>query len=287
MGKQRIAFLTLHGMGETKPKYADQLRASLIDKLNADGHDDWGYLIFNSIYYQEPLQRNQEAYISDINGKIDWSNSRKRFFYAFSDPVSLEVRKEQANSPYEVCQRTILNSIDGCLTRIYELNNTLPPVVILAQSLGGQVISNYIWDAQRQQVARRHPSSGIWKNGGPTDVAMGGTRDQFRRLKSLRCLITTGCNIPLFLGGNPNPQAINSSTLKSNFEWLNYYDSDDILGWPLADLSQSYEEIVEDIKIQSGPAFIRETPLSHGQYWNTDEFQEQLVRKLRAIIREG
>lgn len=287
MGKKRIALLTLHGMGETKPSYADQLRESLIRRLNAEGEDDWGYLIFNSIYYQEQLQRSQEDYIAKISGKVDWSKSRQRFFYSFSDPVSLEARKEQANSPYEVCQRTILNAIDACLTRILELNSTLPPVVILAQSLGGQVISNYIWDAQRYQVARSHPTSGIWRDGGPKDIAQSSVRDQFRRLASLRCLITTGCNIPLFLGGNPNPQAINSSTLSSTFEWLNYYDADDILGWPLADLSPSYAELVEDTKIQSGGTFIRETPLSHGEYWHTDEFQLKLVEKLRAIIREG
>ena len=129
-----------------------------------------------------------------------------------------------------------------------------------------------------QSAAQRlSPTSGIWRDGGPKDIAQSSVRDQFRRLASLRCLITTGCNIPLFLGGNPNPQAINSSTLSSTFEWLNYYDADDILGWPLADLSPSYAELVEDIKIQSGGTFIRETPLSHGEYWHTDEFQLKLV----------
>lgn len=273
-------------MGETEPNYADQLRKNLIRMLNSNGQDDWGYLIFKSIHYQKPLQDSQTKYFQNIKNKIDWSPLRKFFVYSFSDPVSLETRKDENNSPYEVCQKSIMETIDSCLSEILEMNEELPPVVILAQSLGGQVISNYIWDAQRKKVAGRQPKSGIWKGVGPNDIPIGSTRDRFRRLESLRCLITTGCNIPLFLAGDPNPKAIDTSYFVDSFEWLNYYDADDVLGYPLSDLSSSYKEIVQDIVIQSGRGLIQETPFSHVEYWATGSFLDQLTRKLREIINE-
>jgi hypothetical protein len=284
MDRQRVVFLTVHGMGKTERNYADTLKLNLMNRLNSDGRNDWAYLNFNSIYYQEPLHAGQTKYFESIQDKVDWRKSREFFVHSFSDPVSLETRKEEDNSPYEVCQRAIMNTLDSCLSRLAEMNNTLPPVVILAQSLGGQVISNYIWDAQREVVAGRQPASGIWKNRGPLDVAKGGIRDKFRRLASLRCFITTGCNIPLFLAGDPYPKAINSLYLHSGFEWKNYYDADDVLGYPLADLGQSYEEIVEDIRIQCSPGVAQETPFTHGTYWETDSFLDDLAGKLREII---
>ena len=116
------------------------------------------------------------------------------------------------------------------------------PVVIVASSLGCQVISNYIWDAQRKKRKGEPPKFGIWRQGAVEEEC--GPQDDFRRLKSLRALFTTGCNIPLFVSGHSEIEAILPPNPNKPFEWKNYYDEDDVLGWPLRPLSDSYCRLV-------------------------------------------
>jgi len=61
-----------------------------------------------------------------------------------------------------------------------DLENRECPVIILAHSLGGHIMSNYIWDMQKP------------KNSLPDDLS------SFERLEYLAGMITFGCNIPVF-----------------------------------------------------------------------------------------
>ena len=60
-----------------------------------------------------------------------------------------------------------------------------------------------------------------------------------------------------------------------------FYDKDDVLGWPLADLSARYANLVTDIEINAGGGFwgwltSSWNPLSHNQYWQDSQFLQQL-----------
>ena len=143
------------------------------------------------------------------------------------------------------------------------------PVVIIALSLGCQVLSNYLWDAQH--------NSYIFEN---TDGIEPGKLD-FLRLTSLSNLVTTGCNIPLFVSGindricfnKPNPQ----------FKWDNYYDPDDVLGWPLRQLGESFN-IVNDHHINAGGLFTSWNPFSHVKYWTDKDVVSPLSTILMHLL---
>ncbi len=116
-------------------------------------------------------------------------------------------------------------------------------------------MSNNIWDVQS-----KNPKSGAWKYGGFEDSPPGSALDNFRRLKSLKHLYFTGCNIPIFVAGIPQQKikAFTSTSKGYSFKWKNIYDPDDSLGWPLKNLTvkserQSYNfEVNEDIPINTG-----------------------------------
>jgi hypothetical protein len=154
----------------------------------------------------------------------------------------------------------------------------------VAQSLGGQLISNYIWDAQQPRAY-----AGIWStpldDGVPADTA----RDNFRRMRTLRRLLTTGCNIPVFVAGHGTIEPIDRRKLGVDFRWINQFDPDDVLGWPLAQLSAAYAQLVEDRPVNAGGNSLLErikglSPYSHAQYWSTDHVLDGIADSLRELL---
>jgi hypothetical protein len=104
-------------------------------------------------------------------------------------------------------------------------------------------------------------------------------------MKSLKRLFSTGTNIPLFMAGHSNIVSITAPSL--SFKWLNFFDEDDVLGWPLRPLSPSYDALVDDIPINAGGGIVGGlisswNPLSHTQYWETREF----IRHVSSAVEE-
>ncbi|MEZ9914698.1 hypothetical protein AB4346_18055 [Vibrio breoganii] len=182
--ENEIAILTLHGMGDYKPHYYHGLEKKLVKKLK----NDWAKIAFVPIQYQPILQNNQEAVWERMNRfPLDGGFIRRFLLYGFSDAGSLEYSARSNDSDqYIQVQREIIRAIDEA----YQKVGPNKAVIIVAQSLGCQVISNYIWDAQN--------NLGIF-NGMEPDGS--DELKTFRRLGSCVYLLTTGCNIPMFVGG--------------------------------------------------------------------------------------
>ena len=100
-------------------------------------------------------------------------------------------------------------------------------------------------------------------------------------LKSLINLVTTGCNIPLFISGISDRQCFNKPN--DQFKWDNYYDPDDVLGWPLRQLSNSFN-IVKDHDINAGGLFTSWNPLSHLKYWSDKDVINPLADILKNLL---
>ena len=281
----KVAFLTLHGMGDTPKDFARKM----LTKLEATLGPDWSEVKADTVFYQTNLQENQvdlwKRYKADeIAGKIKLDHEylrREIFLYAFADASSMENDREQEHSAYQVIQTVIAQ-------KLMEIHNEQGnvPVVIHAQSLGCQVISNYIWDAQQDK-----PSCGYWKYLYPTiESNLSQEQKDVLRLKNLRKIVTTGCNIPLFVSGHSVIKAIDRSQLGDKFEWINLYDKDDILGWPLTPLSDAYRDLVTDRQINSSGGIsgkvLASTPLCHSHYWTDNDVINTIADTLTLLAHE-
>ena len=272
---KKIAFLTLHGMGTTKRSYYEELR----DDLKSDvGADIWNKDIhFDHIYYQDILQKPQNEYFKRVRNKVDSTKLRKFLLFGFSDAGGLEYSRTIDGSAYERTQKRIFDALGKAFDAV---ESPQAPVVFIAQSLGCQVLSNYIWDAMRDPS----PNFGVWQyDHGELDA----DDIHFRRLRTLRVLVTTGCNIPIFVGGLPRAQRIPINRPNDSFVWENYYDEDDALGWPLQALSGGYKALVRDIEVNVGNFLTSWNPLSHTGYWTDSDVQKPLVDHLQSLLEEG
>ncbi len=266
---KKIAVIAIHGMGDTDPNYAEPLRQNLVSMLEPA---EWDEIHFDKIWYQDLLQPNQEALFERSKSQLDGKFLRKFLLYGISDAAGLEYSRTTPGSVYELSQRRIFEVMSAAFDA---LDQPLAPVVIAAQSLGGQVISNYIWDALKPAV-----TWGFWRE--PPDFSE--DENRFHRFGSFRTLFTTGCNIPIFVGGLPQQEIVPITPPNPNFEWKNYFDEDDILGWPLQPLSDPYSDLVEDVPINAGRFWESWNPLSHTRYWEDKDFLRPLAAHLSALL---
>ena len=266
----QIGLLTLHGMGETESDYY----ADFYHKIKRRLGDSWGQVIFKPIYYQDLLQGKQELLFHKMRDQLDWKDLRKFLLYGFSDAASLEYKKGDIDSPYFKTQERIAQSMKSLFEQAGKQNI---PVIILAHSLGCQVLSNYLWDADGREV-----KEGYWALHQETNTNL----DAFCRMRSVKRLVTIGCNIPVFVAGHQNIQAINKPC--DDFQWVNFFDKDDVLGWPLQPLSDSYQQLVQDRHINASSGLLDPirawTPLSHGQYWKDNDVIDYLEKEIKSIL---
>ena len=179
------------------------------------------------------------------------------------------------------------NSILDVLDKTYDAVGPNVKIVLIAHSLGCHVISNYIWDAQSIEA-----NQGACRYEGFEDSPPGSDLDKFRRLKNLKFLYFTGCNIPIFLAGIPHGKikAISSRGKGYSFKWKNYFDPDDPLGWPLKNISTrnvkgSYKhEVNEDKAVNVGNVLNSCNPLSHNNYWSGNDVLNPLADDIKQLL---
>jgi hypothetical protein len=282
----QAALLTVHGMGETPRDYAEQLFQSVAARLGPLA----GQVDFRSIYYQDILKPNQEtvwARVSDTT-RLHYAELRRFLLFGFGDAAGLENRKEIDGSVYELAQAAIARQLLG-ITR----QDPSTRVVFLAQSLGGQVLSSYIYDAQKA-LAGGQVLAGVWKDVDAWAMRALGARlsDSDRRFMagaSCAAFVTTGCNIPIFCAAHKQMDIKPIAPPTPGFEWINFYDPDDALGWPLQPLSPGYAELVDDRPMNAGQGVVTWilkswNPLSHSAYWNDAQVLDAVAQRLRLEI---
>ena len=277
----KLALLIIHGMGDTPPDFHEELTVPL--RLRLQGV--WDRIAYRPVYYQPVLQRNERAIFDRMRPQLRWEGLRELMLFGLSDAASLEHKKELAMSPYWQTQRLILQRLDELFDEIAgDAAGHAPRLAIVAQSLGCQVMSNYIWDAQQPRAY-----AGVWSAPLDDGVPSDSPRDRFRRMRSLQLLLTTGCNIPVFVAGHSAIEPIDRRKLAAGFRWINQFDPDDVLGWPLAQLSASYAALVEDHAVNaSGNTLLGRvkslTPYSHTQYWSTEKVLDRIAGGLQELL---
>ena len=291
----KLGVLVLHGMGSQKATYAAPMIKELKARLRHAGANPRD-VSFEAAYVGDVLQAKEEDLWNRLSrNRLDFKSIRKFIIHNFGDAVAYQRLSPRGLDVYTKIHRKILQHLKILRTRLRSGRPAGPPerpLVLMAHSLGCYMLSNYVWDIQQAFKRSSLRARRIRQ-------AFGG--NHFLEMNTLAGMVTFGCNIPLFSLAYTRFDAITfpSPTLAAYFppgtppakitaaaQWLNFYDRDDVLGYPLRHLSPSYRATVtRDVQINVGGLLSGWNPKSHTEYWTDNDFTKPVTRFLAGLLK--
>lgn len=179
----------------------------------------------------------------------------------------------------------IHNYVSEHITALAERAGANAPLCVIAHSLGTVVASNYLWDLQHIE-RNRNITLVAAQAEQRVDSALekGETLAHFYTLGSplaLWGLRWSESEVPFGM-----PITFPAPTLKDHHprlsgEWINFYDRDDIIAYPLRPLNGVYRQMVtEDREVNVGKIGANLTPISHMGYWKSEKVQRPIAQAL-------
>lgn len=268
----------IHGMGSQGKGYSLDFQEEMTDRL-VDAHGisvdkfAWG-----EVFWADIIEEKQRQYFQNMDDHtpIDFLFLRKFMLTAFADAAAYQ--RIPGRPP------TIYNKIHERITlTITDLNHEDNPLLIVfAHSLGGHIITNYIYDMNKCLGDAA---------GNNCNVVLADVDNDFQQLKTLCGIVTFGCNIPLFTFAleEASPVPFRGGSLDANqkniAQWLNFYDRDDILGYPLRPINQNYRDgVTADIEVNVGGIASSWNPASHIKYWTDNSFTRPAAEYVAKVI---
>lgn len=284
----RVGVLVVHGIGEqSEEDFGVAFIAAVRERLAGLGVAP-ARVAFRRGYWADLLNARERALLAEAaaGGPLRWGALRGFVVNALGDAVAYRRGTADRNNLYYDVHARLL-------AHLRALRATLggdAPLVVVAHSLGSVIASDFVWDAQ-------HPE----RRCGVAAEAAGGS--DFERMRTLAGLVTLGSNIPLFTLALPRVVAVAppraspalAPAVRAVAAWHNYYDPDDVLGWPLRTLDPggplgpgewAYADAVDaDHAVNAGGPLTAWNPLSHTAYWRDAGVLDAAATQIAAVAR--
>ena len=152
--KKRVAALVIHGIGGQRPDFAEPLIRGVnreVKRLGADA----SAIAWQPVYWDDLLVPRQQAYLKRAlkEGRLNYQRLRQFVVSALGDAGAYRQRPSgmvagaQSGRTYERVHARIREQMSG----LYHgpLSERPLPLVLMAHSFGGHILSNYVWDSQQ------------------------------------------------------------------------------------------------------------------------------------------
>jgi hypothetical protein len=273
---QKVAVAVLHGIGKQTPTFADKMIKEISSRCRKTCGDD---IVIRSIYWAPVMQQEEEKLWHRLleGGLMDFVKLRRFLIDFMADALAYQPTPSDRSAYdgiHKVCAQT--------LRRLAQDAGDHAPLCVVAHSLGSVIASNYIYDLQVDP--RKHIISEMVRE------SMGDT--PLERGETLTLLYTLGSPIALWslrYRDFGKPIQIPSPLLHTHYpqlqgEWVNFYDADDVVGFPLKELNDDYGLVVSaDREINVGSIFGSWNPLSHLAYWTDHDVLDPIAKKLVEV----
>lgn len=274
---QKIAVAIIHGIGRTEADFADGMMADLRRKFTAAGGAA-SDLVMAPVFWS-PVTQGQEDALSrrtKQGGPLAWNRLREFMVSFAGDAIAYQPapgNRDVYEQVHQVVART-LRSLSGEA-------GPAAPLCVVSHSLGTIVASNYFYDVQTQPRRKIVPDR-VLAEMGQSPLEKGETLAFFYTLGSpiaLWSLRYADFGAPLRM---PAPDlARHWPGLRG--EWINFYDKDDVIGYPLKTVNAAYgEAVTEDRAVGVGSFLTGWTPASHVGYWTDGKVTGPIAASLAA-----
>lgn len=280
---QKIAIAVIHGAGTPEETFADeimtQITARFAKNLSIEDADE--QLVFEPIFWSSIFESEQKELWERLRKDTDLNYSRlRRFVIEFlADAIAYQPTK-LGNQNYDKVHAFIADGIN----RLRGKAGPTAPLCIISHSLGSIVASNYFYDLQHKR-----------ENMG-AETAKCTRSSPIEQCETLTLFYTLGSPMALWslryidFG---SPITVPSPAMQLYYpelqgEWINFYDKDDVLAFPLKGVNDSYAEAVtKDAAVNAGGLLTSWNPLSHNKYDSDDDvikpIADGLVRTWKTV----
>jgi hypothetical protein len=282
---QKIALLLIHGIGKQDENYAHQitydLKKHFVGNLQKAGvKNPAAELVIEAVYWAPVIQKAEDKLWNSLKkgGSMNFVNLRRLMIDFAGDSIAYQKNYDDRKI-YDGVHEIIAKSID----KLGFIAGEKAPLSIVAHGIGSVMISNYMWDLQHHSKKKQLIASEVEKYIDDSPIERGET---FCKLFSL------GSPLALWSLRHKNfgkPIAVPSPLCKKHYpgvkgEWINYYDKDDIIGYPIKPINSAYREAVtRDIEINVGNIWSSWNPASHMGYWNDDDVIVPVAESLSKL----
>lgn len=269
-----LTVFVVHGLGEPDAEYYHPLRQ------NVEKHSPHlaSSVEWYSVNWYHLVAARETKVWKNLNDHYQLNQTRLRR-YAMS-VLATAVSYNSAVRDEESLYQQIQHYIREQLQRLYQ-GDEGQGLFLIGHSFGVQVICDYLLDCQNFRMEPRPASA-------------------FERMETALGLISLGSAQPMFELSEPDPQApqfpnprarelfaqhVSWEKFCKQVRWENFYEKDDVLGFPLKILSESYDKSVRaDHSVQAGSLLSRWNPLSHYAYWSSDEVAKKTAEQLSQVL---
>ncbi|MBC7813739.1 MAG: hypothetical protein H7175_21460 [Burkholderiales bacterium] len=277
---QKIAVAVVHGIGKQADSFSTEITAEITKRCKLDCGDD---IVIRPVHWSPVMQRAEDELWEQMSsgGRMDFTGLRRFLIDFVADAIAYQPTphdREAYDDIHKVFAQTLRD--------LAEVAGPNAPLCIISHSLGTIISSNYIYDLQ-VDPQRRIIAYDVRQSMGDTPLERGET---------LTLLYTLGSPIAMWslryhhfgrpLQMPPPHLADHYPHLYS--EWVNFYDPDDAIGFPIKTLNDNYGRVVaEDRQVDIGNRLESWNPLSHLGYWTdsdvTDPIAKALIRTWKSV----
>lgn len=280
---RKVAVAVIHGVGSQMEDFADKIAQELDKRCRPTCGDD---VVIRPVYWA-PVMESDESLLwerfSESKRSMRYDMLRRFIVELLGDAIAYQPTQSDRRA-YDGIHAVVAAS----LKRLAEEADGDAPLCIIAHSLGTVIASNYIYDLQVELTSDRQiiaPS--VRAQMGDTPLERGETLVQFYTMGSplaLWGLRYTNFGTPIKV---PSPTiATRYPALRPLSEWRNFYDPDDVIGFPLKRLNDAYTaSVTADEPIQVGNMLMGWNPAAHLSYWTANAIVEPISTQLTRVWR--
>jgi len=270
----RFAVFIVHGIGTQGKRFSHAMQENLrsnfkkalrhMGQENREGQDD--ALIFREGLWTDITQDGEDILknrmFNDPDTNVDWRKARDFFVDYLGDAISYFKEKDSdIYSQYNAIQSKIDSLVQNLSNETNPNQNTL--LTVVSHSLGTVVLLDYLYDA-RETLEPNYQL--IFSNFFTLSSPIALYANRFFKYQSDRNPFA-----------NFKPQKVQNE----NEVWINMFDEDDIVGYPIRPVnSYCKKAVTADLNVSVGSFLAGGTPLSHTGYWEDEEVGKIIAEKL-------
>jgi hypothetical protein len=285
MGTGKIAVAVVHGIGTQAEDFEKEVAKDLHDLCRpACGDEVEREIVIKGVHWASVLNSRQNDLMKRIN--VDDLHGPWRGIRTFLITYAADVLAYA--DPASWVYKGVHTKFAMTLRSLMEETSPTAPLFIVSHSLGTVIASNYLWDLQQEYKLRGQNENipraarSVWQHD-PTPLEQGRTLTMLYMLGSPLGLwslrfVNDDDNVPIDAPPNIDGWLFDDLNLPQG--WVNMYDREDIIGYPLRGLNQFYADRVQDVVVNVGNKITSRTPLSHILYFKDEDVTQEIASKL-------